>query len=106
MASAQISAHRENRSCSDYNPAGLRDTMISIGDRYLNKGLEGEYLEQELGDLWDEFFYAARFIYTTGPEQGHLVALILEAREYGHLDRVGATVPNGQRLWTDLPYLV
>lgn len=108
--SAQISNDGDDRLSTDYNPAGLRDTIVSIGDRYLNHGREGEDLEQELGDLWDEIFYVARFIYVTGPEAGHLVNLILEAREFGHLARSRgrevAIMPNGQRLWTDLPYLV
>lgn len=107
---AKISIDGDDRLSPDYNPAGLRDTIVSIGDRYFNHGREGEDLEQELGDLWDEIFYAARFIFVTGPEAGHLVALILEAREFGHLARSGgqegAIMPNGQRLWTDLPYLV
>lgn len=111
LPSAQNSVRDEDQlSTFCFDPNGLHDQMISIGDQYLNHGQDGEALKEILNELWDEVFYAARSISATDYEHDRLVTLILEARELGHMsrkgDQEGALLPNGERLWTDLPYLV
>lgn len=111
LHSMQNPIHDEDQlSTFCYDPDGLHEQMISIGDQYLNHGQDGAGLEERLHELWGEVFYSAKHISTTSYEHDRLVTLILEARQLGPLarrgDQEGAVLPNGQRLWTDLPYLV
>ncbi|KAE8390756.1 hypothetical protein BDV23DRAFT_172196 [Aspergillus alliaceus] len=73
--------------------------------------------EERLRDLWDELIHAAQALQAPSAEFDRLVTLALEARELGPYVRKKeagisdevqeeAILPNGQHLWTDLPYLV
>ena len=97
---------------------GLRDSMLSLGDQFFNHGVDAAQLAEGLHDLWDEVIHAAKILPAGNPELDRLVTLILEARELGLLVRKdnsensesqegeAARLPNGQSLWTDLPYLI
>ncbi|KAF5857578.1 hypothetical protein ETB97_005645 [Aspergillus alliaceus] len=74
-------------------------------------------VEERLRDLWDELIHAAQALQAPSAEFDRLVTLALEARELGPYVRKKeagisnevqeeAILPNGQHLWTDLPYLV
>ncbi|KAF3892502.1 hypothetical protein GTR04_4434 [Trichophyton interdigitale] len=99
---------------------GLRNNIYSIGRSYLDNHCTAAETESRLHDLWDELIHVAKMTPAHSPEHDRLVVLILEARELGSFpinqkDRDAlpvtkacevATMPNGQRLWADLPYLV
>ncbi|KAB8230229.1 uncharacterized protein BDW43DRAFT_314282 [Aspergillus alliaceus] len=74
-------------------------------------------VDERLRDLWDELIHAAQALQAPSAEFDRLVTLALEARELGPYVRKKeagisdevqeeAILPNGQYLWTDLPYLV
>ena len=96
---------------------GLRESMLGLGDQFFSHDVDATQLEEGLHDLWDEVIHAARILPADSPEVDRLVMLILEARELGLFvrkdndnnapqEREVARLPNGQSLWTDLPYLV
>ncbi|DAA76435.1 TPA_exp: Uncharacterized protein A8136_0749 [Trichophyton benhamiae CBS 112371] len=99
---------------------GLRNNIYSIGRSYIDNHCTAAETESRLHDLWDELIHVAKVTPAHSPEHDRLVILILEARELGSFpinqkDRDAlpgtrvcevATMPNGQRLWVDLPYLV
>lgn len=98
---------------------GLRDEAINIGSQFVNFELEVTQIEERIHDLWDELIHAAIAIPTGGAEHDRLVTLVLSTRELGVLARRGksanppesshveeAILPNGQRLWIDLPYFI
>lgn len=92
---------------------GLRENLISIGLNYIIHSSGADEMEEQLRDVWDELIHAARTLPAESPELDRLVTLVLEVRELGLIGRVksdahgreDAVLPNGQRLWSDLPYL-
>ncbi|KAJ5979572.1 hypothetical protein N7481_006870 [Penicillium waksmanii] len=98
---------------------GLRDEAVNIGSQFVNYELEATQIKERIHDLWDELIHAAIAIPTGGAEHDRLVTLVLSTREMGVLARRGgstilhetsygeeAILPNGQRLWIDLPYFI
>lgn len=93
----------------------LHDKMWSITSRYFHSP-EALNLEESLHDLWDELIHAAKILPPDSADIDRLVLLILEARALGCLtrsatDTVSQTpgdgvLSNGQRFWSDPPYLV
>ncbi|KAM4058777.1 hypothetical protein HRG_006276 [Hirsutella rhossiliensis] len=110
----------EKRKEFEHDPAnaqdtcqGLRDDLFSIGFNYFAFDADTASIEEKLHDAWDEVIHAAKIIPFADAEIDRLVTLILELRELGQLARKhddatsneAAIMPNGQRLWIDLPYL-
>ncbi|KAM5458262.1 hypothetical protein MaudCBS49596_000175 [Microsporum audouinii] len=99
---------------------GLCNDAHSIGRSYLDNQSTASEIEGRLHDLWDELIHAARTTPALNPEHDRLVVLIMKVRELGPFPvnqkdrdvlppaeiRDTATLPNGERLWVDLPYLV
>ncbi|KJZ77764.1 hypothetical protein HIM_02941 [Hirsutella minnesotensis 3608] len=95
---------------------GIRDELLRIGHHYFIDEISVAEMEESLKDAWDELIHAARIIPSDSSEHDRLVTLVLELREFGPLtrskkdtlfedERESAVVPNGQRLWADVPYL-
>ncbi|KAG6184879.1 hypothetical protein E4U27_000797 [Claviceps purpurea] len=88
---------------------GLRDDVFRIAQNYLTSTYTLSSIEGYLHDAWDEFIHAALLQPADSAELDRLVTLILEVRELGGLSKQGeqeaAVMSNGQRLWTDLPFL-
>lgn len=93
----------------------LRDDLIRIGHLYFDFTLDMVRIEEYLHDTWDELIHAGTILPPCSPEQDRLVTLVLEMRELGtfahRTDRDSevlrelAVMPNGQRVWSELPYL-
>ncbi|KAM5442977.1 hypothetical protein MferCBS31731_001850 [Microsporum ferrugineum] len=101
----------------------LRNTIGGIGRGYFNDDFTTVEIEEQLHDLWDELIHAAKIMPATSSELDRLVTLVAETRALGifaqnKADRDAAlvsgpaaperdevTLPNGQQLWIDLPYL-
>ncbi|RCI12109.1 hypothetical protein L249_0947 [Ophiocordyceps polyrhachis-furcata BCC 54312] len=87
----------------------LRQDLLRISQQFF----DGEQdFEEGVRDVWDELIHTACILPPDSPEIDRLVTLILEIRELGPLIRTGddggeqpAVMPNGQQLWSDLPYL-
>ncbi|KAG6032894.1 hypothetical protein E4U19_007028 [Claviceps sp. Clav32 group G5] len=88
---------------------GLRDDVFRIGQNYFTSIYTLSSIEGFLHDAWDEFIHAALLQPADSAELDRLVTLILEVRELGGLSKQGgqeaAVMSNGQRLWTDMPFL-
>lgn len=95
----------------------LYDPMVNLSSQFVNHEVEIADIEERLRDLWDEFIHAAIVIPIGSAEHDRLVTLVLNIREFGvlvrrkdslNVDGRGdeAILPNGQRLWLDLPYFV
>ncbi|KAM4063686.1 hypothetical protein HRG_006812 [Hirsutella rhossiliensis] len=107
-------SRQDKRNEFDRDPAnapeihkGLRDDLLRIGQHFFDHASPVADMEESLHDAWDELIHAARIIPAESPEHDRLVNLVLEMREFGLLARAegDAVVSNGQRLWTDVPYL-
>jgi len=95
---------------------GLRDEVIGLSDQYFNHHLCVGQVDERLHDLWDELIHIAKVTPADSAEHDRLVTLVLEARELGSFARKivengedrqeEAVLPDGQRLWSDLPFLV
>ncbi|KAJ4163429.1 hypothetical protein LMH87_005160 [Akanthomyces muscarius] len=103
--------HDESSAADIYQ--GLRDDLFRIGQNYFVFNFDLARIEGDLHDAWDELIHAAKRLPLDGAEHDRLVTLILELRELGQLQRKKkdtdleevAVMPNGERLWIDLPYL-
>ncbi|KAG5978465.1 hypothetical protein E4U55_006176 [Claviceps digitariae] len=107
---------------------GLRDDLFRIGHNYFASTYTLGGIEGFLHDAWDEFIHAAMLHPADSAELDRLVTLVLEVRELGvfsqkcpaHENANAQSVPdtreekqeekeaimsNGQRLWTNLPFL-
>ncbi|KAF3481993.1 uncharacterized protein GIQ15_04752 [Arthroderma uncinatum] len=101
----------------------LRNSIIGIGRGYFGNDFPATEIKDQLHDIWDELIHAAKITPAASAEHDRLVLLVIEARELGIFtqnkeDRAAASastspsqirdevvLPNGQRLWIDLPYL-
>ncbi|RDA93303.1 hypothetical protein CP533_2055 [Ophiocordyceps camponoti-saundersi (nom. inval.)] len=87
----------------------LRQDLLRISQEFF----DGEdHFEESVRDVWDELIHTACILPPDSPEIDRLVTLILEIRELGPLVRIAndgrqqpAVMPDGQQLWSDLPYL-
>lgn len=92
---------------------GLRDDLLRIGQHFFEHPSGDAEMEEGLRDAWDELIHAAKIISADSPEHDCLANLVLEMRDFGPLargvgrgdDRTPAVLSNGQRLWTDVPFL-
>ena len=105
---------------------GLRNDLIRIGHQYFDHTIDITSIEENLHDAWDELIHASMVIPPDSSNHDRLVSLVLEVREFGAFsrdrknkvqleqqaepviispDHGNAIMPNGQRLWSDLPYL-
>ncbi|MCJ1435681.1 hypothetical protein MMC27_005056 [Xylographa pallens] len=73
-----------------------------------------ELLDFDLHSFWRTIFLAAQNFHADNPKQDTLLRYILYVREYGTVIRKASTTgiepvlartSNGQRIWTDLPFL-
>jgi hypothetical protein len=117
-------SREEKRKGFEHDPTNAQDTLQSLRDGtmslsvpYFSHQVNVEQIGEHLRDLWDELIHIAKIIPASSSEHDRMVTLILEARELGTFvrqkkdasfdeEREEAVLPNGQRLWTDLPYLV
>ncbi|EFR02150.1 hypothetical protein MGYG_05152 [Nannizzia gypsea CBS 118893] len=94
----------------------LRNAIGGIGRGYFSDDFAAAEIESQLHDIWDELIHAAKITPATSAELDRLVTLVSETRALGVFaqnkadkeaapEREGATLPNGQKLWIDLPYL-
>lgn len=101
------------------NCEDLQNLTISLSQSYADHIMDIAQLEVNLHDLWDMLIQIAKVTPAISPEHDRLVTLVLMARELGTLTRPKkddnttsnevretAILPNGQRLWNDLPYLM
>ncbi|KAF7629712.1 hypothetical protein AFLA_013420 [Aspergillus flavus NRRL3357] len=107
-----------------YDPAGPQETwqdfkwrILNFTQEYIEHNWDLPFVEEGLHDLWDELIHVAKRHPADSAEHDRLITLILEVREWGTVTRKkkGASadeepeqviLPNGQRLWVDIPYLV
>lgn len=93
---------------------GLRDDLLRIGHMFFDHSIGITGIEECLHDAWDELIYAATVVPIGHAECDRLVGLVVEVSKFGAFTRNNlagegketAIMGNGQRLWTDLPYLV
>jgi hypothetical protein len=117
MACAKLT-REEKRKEYKYDFTKAQDTwqelvhdVMGYGIPYFDYTINTAEIESDLHDTWDSFIYAAKVLPSTSSEHDRLVTLILNARELGQFTRKNergieeARLSNGQRLWTDLPYL-
>lgn len=94
----------------------IRDDLFRIGHQYFDYTAGIPEVAESLHDTWDELIHAAKVLPSMSSEHDRLVTLVLEVRELGLFTRPKkdatfgdghevAVMPNGQRLWTDVPYL-
>ncbi|KYK57988.1 hypothetical protein DCS_05001 [Drechmeria coniospora] len=98
----------------------LRNDLLRVGDDFFAHVTDMTQVEGCLHDGWDELIHAAKVIPPDSSEHDRLVTLIADLRELGPFVRrkkeaspadddgnndEPAVMPNGQQLWTDLPYL-
>lgn len=94
----------------------LRDAIGGIGRGYFNNESTTTEIESQLHDIWDELIHAVKITPATSAELDRLATLVSETRALGifprnktdkeaALENEGVRLPNGQRLWIDLPYL-
>ncbi|KAL1961694.1 hypothetical protein VTN77DRAFT_1298 [Rasamsonia byssochlamydoides] len=103
------------------NPQGnwedLRNFIVSLGQPYVEHAIDVAQIENNLHDMWDILIQTAKITPAISPEHDRLVNLVLLAREFGifhrkkkdgtsNEEKEEAILTNGQRFWTDLPYLV
>ncbi|KAF4592131.1 hypothetical protein GQ602_002430 [Ophiocordyceps camponoti-floridani] len=88
----------------------LRQDLLRISQEFFNG--EDDF-EETVRDVWDELIHTACILPPDSAETDRLVTLVLEMRELGPLVRKGgdgddqlAVLPNRQRFWSDLPYLL
>lgn len=111
---------------------GLRDDLLRIGCQYFECSVGVEGIEEDLHDIWDELIHASMVLPAVSAEHDRLVMLVVSMRELGTFARYkkgsdvheraeedsmettderssarreSAVMANGQKLWTDLPYL-
>ncbi|KAK2601638.1 hypothetical protein QQS21_004788 [Conoideocrella luteorostrata] len=88
---------------------GLRDDLFGIAQRYFDVAPDLVRIEENLHDAWDELIHAAKILPAGDAEHDRLITLVHEVRELGDSVRTTqddvATLSNGKRLWTDLPFL-
>jgi hypothetical protein len=95
---------------------GLRDDLFRIGHQYFDCTADIPDIEESLHDVWNELIHAAKIIPSISSEHDRLLTLVITVRELGNFsrklknaipggDEEVATMANGQRLWTDVPYL-
>ena len=108
----------EKRKEYNYDFSKAQDThqelvhdLIGYGSPFFDYKINTTEIESYLHDSWDKFIYAAKILPPASSEHDRLVTLILTVREFGVFTRKNqngaevAELPNGQRLWADLPYL-
>ncbi|EFE41495.1 hypothetical protein TRV_03758 [Trichophyton verrucosum HKI 0517] len=117
------STREEKRKDYETDPAkaqetweNLRNAIGGVRRGYFSDGFTAVEIESQLHDIWDELIHAVKITPATSAELDRLVTLVSETREFGIFtqnqadrdaapEREGVTLPNGQRLWIDLPYL-
>lgn len=93
------------------------NNVLELSDTYQARKISLKNFEASLRRLWQKFIDAAKDGSKSSPSSNDLVVLILKVKELGTITRVKqddasstereeAILPNGQRLWTDLPYFV
>jgi hypothetical protein len=99
--------------CPRENFDDLRNLLLSISQWYCEEEMSAEEIEGRLHDAWDMLVQTSKITPCASPEQDSLVVLISSIKEFGILhhedrdikDQETAVLPNGQKLWIDLPYL-
>ncbi|KAE8420346.1 hypothetical protein BDV36DRAFT_281456 [Aspergillus pseudocaelatus] len=120
----QILTREQKRQTFTYDPANPREAwqdfrwrILNFSQGYIEHTWDFSFVEEGLHDLWDELIHVAKRHPADSAEHDRLVTLILQARECGPVTRKAKDtsvdeepeevfLPNGQRLWIDLPYLV
>jgi hypothetical protein len=116
---------QDKRKAFEHNPTkipeisqSLHNSILSLGASYIDHQINLDQFGKHIRDLWDELIHLAKIIPFASSEHDRLVTLLLEVRELGTFSRTKkdvtsgeeereeAILPDGQRLWTDLPYLV
>ncbi|KAE8368962.1 hypothetical protein BDV27DRAFT_153598 [Aspergillus caelatus] len=118
------SCEEDNRQTFTYDPANPREAwqdfrwrILNFSQGYIEHTWDFSFVEEGLHDLWDKLIHVAKRHPADSAEHDRLVTLILQARECGPVTRKAKDtsvdeepeevfLPNGQRLWIDLPYLV
>ncbi|KNG88752.1 hypothetical protein ANOM_002808 [Aspergillus nomiae NRRL 13137] len=122
--SVRVLTREQKRQEFEYDLSNPRETwqdfrwrMLNLSEGYLQGDWDMPMVEEFLHDLWDELIHVAKRHPADSAEHDRLVTLILEARECGPITRKKTNapadeepepviLPNGQRLWSDLPHLV
>lgn len=91
----------------------MESCIRMLSRRYAMSDLSTEHFEIEIRDIWCMFILASKSIDEDHPAQDRLTRIVLQAREYGTLQRAQAGVADAQnavtssgRIWSDLPFLV
>ncbi|OGM49948.1 hypothetical protein ABOM_001589 [Aspergillus bombycis] len=122
--SVRVLTREQKRQEFEYDPANPQETwqdfrwrILNISHGYLEGHWDMPFVEQGLHDLWDELIHVAKRHPAGSAEHDRLVTLILDVQQCGPIERKKkdapadaepepVVLPNGQRLWSDLPYLV
>ncbi|PIG85717.1 hypothetical protein AARAC_004082 [Aspergillus arachidicola] len=122
--SVRVLARKQKRQEFTYDPANPQEVwqdfkwrILNFTQGYIEHSWDISFVEEGLHDLWDELIHVAKRHPADSAEHDRLVTLIVEAREWGPVTRKKKDasadeepeqifLPNGQRLWADLPYLV
>lgn len=108
------SKYTHNTSSARKNWQDLFDDLFRIGHQYFDYSADLPLIEESVHDAWDELIYIAKSTPSDSSEHDRLLTLIMTVRELGPFARKmkdldgneeAAVLSNGQRLWTDLPYL-